>query len=81
MEETFNGAHVLTEYTAGGSNTSVPSTKSGKGLPHSRTRAGAAAIADPIYSHWALCRSAWSTSTSAVIASTIGTARGSTQGS
>ena len=30
---------------------------------------------------WPLCLSAWSTSTSAIIASTMGTARGSTQGS
>ena len=33
------------------------------------------------YPHCARCRSAWSTRTSAVIASTIGTARGSTHGS
>ena len=31
--------------------------------------------------HWASCRSAWSMSVRAVMASTIGTARGSTQGS
>src|SRR5437870_7014114 len=34
-----------------------------------------------IHSHCALCRSAWSTKTSAVMASTMGTARGRTQGS
>ena len=37
--------------------------------------------AQPGYPHCAFCRSAWSIKTSAVIASTIGTARGSTQGS
>ena len=33
------------------------------------------------YPHWPRCLRAWSTSTSAIIASTIGTARGRTQGS
>jgi hypothetical protein len=33
------------------------------------------------YPHCALCRNAWSTNTSAVIASIIGTARGNTHGS